>query len=133
MIYEILLPSGIKPSPDHELIHDNPISAKEMVDELHATHTRAKFSVLRDGLALSPDESDGHVEFFEIASVREDACRFQAPTAAAGAILQTKLRKAPTATQPRFGTRKTLKTDSTSRTAQGQKTRPRSNRGSLFA
>jgi hypothetical protein len=78
MMYEIAVPAGIKTPPDFELVHDNPKSANENLQELQSLFPQTKFYILRDGTPLRLDQLDADIESYEIAEVREDSCQLPA-------------------------------------------------------
>jgi hypothetical protein len=73
MFYEITVPAGATIPPGVNLIHDNPTSARETLQDLYMFCGRADFAVLRNGVKLSDEELGADIESYEIAQVRENS------------------------------------------------------------
>lgn len=78
MTYEIIVPHGLTPPDDLDLIHYNPQSAKETLLELQTYFPHTQFLILRDGGQLRSSELDDDIESYEIGLAREESC--QLPT-----------------------------------------------------
>jgi hypothetical protein len=75
MIYEIKTTPKSDIESDFDLVHDNPKSAKSVLDYLRREFPLVDFTILRDGAISTDTELDADMKSYDIQCTIEDACR----------------------------------------------------------
>src|SRR6266850_735862 len=75
MPYEILLPHGLSQPSEAELVHDNPVSAKDSYQYLGVMFSNCCLILLRDGKQITEAELESDIQSWEIRSVMADESR----------------------------------------------------------
>jgi hypothetical protein len=72
MEYEILLRTMTSLPNDLELLHENPLSACGVFEDLRKRYGEADLAILREGVEITPAELASDVESYEIRRVMEE-------------------------------------------------------------